>query len=231
MDAKELANYEKILRREKERFLEANQIIEHGVRGHGGGLAESFSNSTGELSSYDNHPADQGDIMFERSKDIALRDNNRLFLQMIDDALERIDQGTYGWCDHCGQAIAKERLEAFPYTTMCLQCKEYTEKFTPLFTEEIPMTFAHSFTDDTENVGFDGEDTWQKVARYGTSNTPQDIPGATTLNDAFYDADECQGEVAWTDSIVDIDLDEQVRAGIYPDLEEHCQQGECQDED
>lgn len=231
MDQKELAQYKKILLAEREKFKKSNQILEHGIDDHGGGLAESFSSSVGELSAYDNHPAEHGDLMFERSKDMALRDNNQLFLQMIDDALAKISTGSYGFCDHCGHSIAKERLTAFPYTTLCVQCKELSESFTPLKGEENPRTFAQSFTDDTENVSFDGEDTWQKVARYGTSNTPQDIPGALSLNDAFYDADECQGEVTWTDSILDLDPEEQVAEKIYPDLERHCQEGEYQDED
>ncbi len=200
--------YRKILLDEKDRFLKSNDVLEHGVQGEGGGLDQSFLDSVGELSSYDNHPADHGDIMYERSKDIALRDNNKSFLGMIDDALNKIDQGVYGICDHCGKPIASERLEAFPYTTMCRECKDFVERYDdsterPLEEVILDVPFARTFTDGEDNVVFDGEDAWQKVARYGTSNGPAYEPGAVDPDDAFEDADEPQGEVSWGDGVID----------------------------
>ncbi len=55
----------------------------------------------------------------------------------------------------------------------------------------------HSFTDDAanENVGFDGEDAWQAVARYGTSNTPGDFRQVEDYNDVYIDHDEPIGVV------------------------------------
>ena len=213
MDSEKLAEFREILLREKERFRHQNDLIEYGRNGYGG-LKNSFSDSVGELSTYDNHPADQADIIFERSKDIALKDNNSSFLIMIDDALHKIDEGTYGICDHCGRQIAESRLEVFPYTTMCVECKDLMEHFDPprsrpIEEELLDPPFYRTFTDDSDNVVFDGEDTWQKVARYGTSNTPQDVPGAITSDDAYYDADERQGEVGWGDGIEDAGFTEE----------------------
>lgn len=213
MDQAKLEKYKQILLNEREQFSNQSNLLEHGADDHGG-LDQSFTDSVGELSAYDNHPADSGDIMFERSKDIALRDNNNTFLSMIDDALDKIEKGVYGNCDHCGKEIPEERLEAFPYTTMCRDCKEIAEDWSaprnrPLEEEALSTPFHRTFTDGTENVAFDGEDAWQKVARYGTSNSPSDVPSAMNAEDTFYDADEEQGIVAWGDAVIDDGITEE----------------------
>ncbi|MCP4363677.1 MAG: TraR/DksA family transcriptional regulator, partial [Planctomycetes bacterium] len=50
-------------------------------------------------------------------------------LQQIDDAISRIDSGSYGICKECGEAIRKDRLKALPYATLCLKCKEIEEEY------------------------------------------------------------------------------------------------------
>lgn len=50
-------------------------------------------------------------------------------LQQIDDALSRIDSGSYGTCKDCGDTIRKDRLKALPYATLCLKCKEIEEEY------------------------------------------------------------------------------------------------------
>lgn len=45
-------------------------------------------------------------------------------LRLTDDALRRIDQGTYGRCERCGEEIDPARLEILPYTTLCVKCKQ-----------------------------------------------------------------------------------------------------------
>ncbi|WP_127016345.1 TraR/DksA C4-type zinc finger protein [Anoxybacter fermentans] len=234
MEQVKLNHYQKILIDEKKRIIQQIKQIEDGVKGYGG-LNKSFLDSVGELSGYDNHPADHGDITFERGKDIALRDNYRLLLDLIDDALEKIDNGTYGYCDRCGKEIPEERLEAFPYTTMCKGCKETWENYDPprerpVEEEFLSSPYNRTFTDDTENVAFDGEDAWQKVARYGTSNTPQDVPGAITSDDAFYDADERHGEVDWGDGIEDTGFTEEFIEDVHTGNPRRRSRGEYREE-
>lgn len=234
MEEVKLNQYRQILTREKEEIIKQIQQMEDGVNGYGG-LESSLTDSVEELSAYDNHPADIGDVTYEREKDIGIRDNSRGILNMIEDALDKIEQGTYGNCDQCGQEIPEERLEAFPYTTKCIQCKEIfeqadTPRERPVEEDPLSPPYNRTFTDDSENNSFDGEDTWQKVARYGTSNTPQDVPGAITSDDAYYDADERQGEVDWGDGVVDDGITDEFDEDMNTGQPRRRSRGEYQDE-
>ncbi|MEW6297717.1 MAG: TraR/DksA family transcriptional regulator [Thermodesulfobacteriota bacterium] len=66
----------------------------------------------------------------ERTREInlILSDRDREKLQAIEDALERIDAGTYGICEMCEEEIAPERLEALPFTRLCVTCQSEIEK-------------------------------------------------------------------------------------------------------
>lgn len=140
-----------------------------------GGLSESLQDSIQELSSYDNHPGDLGSELFERSKDLALRDNASLQLQKIEDALDSIREGTYGRCRRCGQAIPWERLEAVPETTLCLQCRQAIEREgvdrrRPIEEGVILPPLGglklHRERSQGENRQiYDGEDAWQELAK------------------------------------------------------------------
>ena len=66
----------------------------------------------------------QGDSMnVERERDLALSAQALASVEEIDVALERIDKGTYGVCERCGQPIPKERLKALPHASLCVRCK------------------------------------------------------------------------------------------------------------
>jgi RNA polymerase-binding transcription factor DksA len=64
--------------------------------------------------------ADAGSFTFEREQDLSLVGNLRDLIQKIQAALARMDEGSYGRCETCGQPIEAERLDALPYTTLCL---------------------------------------------------------------------------------------------------------------
>jgi len=81
-----------------------------------------------ELSDYDNHPADAASETFERTKNYALDENFREIIESIDEALRKIEDGTYGTCDRCSRSINLERLRAIPYATLCIQCQETIER-------------------------------------------------------------------------------------------------------
>ena len=76
---------------------------------------------------FDDDPADAGSASFERETAQSLSNHSRGLLTQIDDALRRIDNGTYGTCESCGQAIEKARLDALPYATLCMECKRRAE--------------------------------------------------------------------------------------------------------
>jgi RNA polymerase-binding protein DksA len=76
----------------------------------------------------DNHPGDMATSTFDRELDATLEGNEERLLQAIDAALQRIENGTYGICQNCGQPIGAERLEALPWTTRCIDCKRREER-------------------------------------------------------------------------------------------------------
>lgn len=88
---------------------------------------EIQSESGGELSDYDNHPADAASETFEREKSITLEENLEDLLHRVDSALERIKVGSYGNCLICRGQISPERLDAIPYADLCLDCQARIE--------------------------------------------------------------------------------------------------------
>ncbi|MGZ5418740.1 MAG: TraR/DksA family transcriptional regulator, partial [Nocardioides sp.] len=75
-----------------------------------------------------NDPADAGSKTFERDHEMSLARNARDMLEQTEKALARIDDGTYGVCERCGEPIGKMRLMAFPRATLCLSCKQREER-------------------------------------------------------------------------------------------------------
>lgn len=75
----------------------------------------------GELSSIDQHPADTGSETFEREKDMAILSTLEDQLGEIDEALKRVEEGTYGVCEACGKEIGTERLEVVPTARYCVE--------------------------------------------------------------------------------------------------------------
>ena len=81
-----------------------------------------------EEETYDNHLADSATATLNREIDYTLEENAEHVLSAIDDALRRIEDGTFGTCGRCGAAIAEERLEAIPYANRCIDCKRLDER-------------------------------------------------------------------------------------------------------
>lgn len=81
----------------------------------------------GELSDVPYHPADRGSDSFEQSLSLALLENESSAMREIDLALERMDEGTYGSCEDCGNPIGRARLRARPQATLCRVCKSREE--------------------------------------------------------------------------------------------------------
>jgi RNA polymerase-binding protein DksA len=72
--------------------------------------------------------ADTGTKTFEREQEISLANNILERITQVERALERLDDGSYGWCERCGNAIPVERLAAFPSATLCVSCKQLEER-------------------------------------------------------------------------------------------------------
>jgi RNA polymerase-binding protein DksA len=82
----------------------------------------SLIEETGELlsSSADNHLADTASETYDRELDEGLEEDARDQLRQVEEALARVESGDYGTCAVCGREIAVERLEAVPWTTLCI---------------------------------------------------------------------------------------------------------------
>ena len=72
-------------------------------------------------------PADRATLESDRNFELRIRDRERKLIGKIKEALERIDNGTYGICESCEEYISSERLEARPVTTLCIECKTKQE--------------------------------------------------------------------------------------------------------
>ena len=72
--------------------------------------------------------ADVGAKTFEREHELALTHNARELLVQNERAIARIEAGTYGTCESCGEPIGKARLQAFPRATLCVSCKQREER-------------------------------------------------------------------------------------------------------
>lgn len=108
---------------EHDRLVEAEEgLVAGGFVGQGGAEARE------ELSSVDQGPADTGIETFTLEMDQSLLEQVRADLDDVDAALARLEDGTYGLCEACGEAIGGERLEAMPAARFCLGHQQAAER-------------------------------------------------------------------------------------------------------
>ena len=115
------ANRKKFLTKTRERLLEMKNKL----------LAEFESELRAEREANKDEGMDTYDLASEerdREINFILSDRERVKLKQIDDALERMDEGTYGVCESCGLEIAEERLEAMPFSRLCRDCQQDEER-------------------------------------------------------------------------------------------------------
>lgn len=139
------------------------------------GVDESMRDQTGELSLIDNHPGDVATDLYNREVDLLLQNHDDHLMELIRDALERMDQGTYGICPICNRPIPYKRLEAVPMTEYCVEDnpKHHVSDYRPVEEYFLMPPFGRTSLDERDDQnGFDGEDAWQAVENFGTSNTP-----------------------------------------------------------
>ncbi len=113
---RKLKKFEKLLIEKKREILkdigiEAKEIF------------ESHKESSGEISSYTLHMADQSSDTFRRELKAQLTEEQMKILKEIERALQKIYEGSYGICEKCGEEIEEERLTLLPWTRVCSKCK------------------------------------------------------------------------------------------------------------
>lgn len=124
MKKKDLEKYEKLLLTKRAEILGELGLLKKNV------LDTTTKDSSGDLSGYSYHMADQGTDAEEREKAFLLASKSGRLLYHIDEALRRIKDKTFGKCQECGEEISTARLEAVPHARLCINCKEKEEKST-----------------------------------------------------------------------------------------------------
>jgi RNA polymerase-binding protein DksA len=119
---KELTEFKKLLLKKKE---EINAEIKHISDDT---LNKSQKDASGDISGYTYHMADVATDNYDREFSLGLASKDRKSLYELEDAMKRIEEGTFGVCLDCKALIAKTRLKVVPQARLCIKCQEKREK-------------------------------------------------------------------------------------------------------
>lgn len=119
---REVSELRKMLEQERDRLMAELEAMEE----HTPEVEEQVGMDIG--GGYDEDLADVASSTFEREKSVALESSVQHTLTQVEEALQRIEDGTYGRCLRCGSPIDFARLKVLPYATLCIRCKELEEK-------------------------------------------------------------------------------------------------------
>lgn len=118
---KELNKYKALLIKEREKIGGGiNHITQDALK-------TSQRESSGDLSGYSFHMADVASDNYEVEFSLGRASDEQNIMYTIDEALKRIEDGTYGSCTQCGKKIPKKRLNALPHTELCIACQSKNE--------------------------------------------------------------------------------------------------------
>jgi RNA polymerase-binding protein DksA len=121
MNKKELEEFKKILLHRRAQLSgEVGKLADEALR-------QNIQDATGDLSSMPIHMADVASDNFEKELNLDFIQMQSADLRSIDEALARIEQGTFGTCETCGKPISKIRLRAVPHARLCIECKREEE--------------------------------------------------------------------------------------------------------
>jgi RNA polymerase-binding protein DksA len=119
---KEMLEFKKLIAKRKDEVSDEIKHISDDT------LKKSQKDASGDISGYTYHMADVATDNYDREFSLGLASNDRQSLYELDDALKRIEDGTFGICEDCKQLITKVRLRAVPQARLCVKCKEKREK-------------------------------------------------------------------------------------------------------
>ena len=122
MNKKNLKYFKILIVKKKEDLLAELGYLEEAS------MSSTTKDQSGDLSSYSFHMADQGTDTMEREMAFTFASREGRYLHHLNEALGRIEKGTYGLCRTCNGEISKKRLEAVPHATQCIKCKNSEEK-------------------------------------------------------------------------------------------------------
>jgi RNA polymerase-binding protein DksA len=121
LNKKELNIFKKLILKRKEEVSEEIKHISDDT------LKKSQRDAAGDISAYTYHMADLATDTYDREFSLGLASNERNLLYEIDEALKKIEEGTFGICEGCKKPITKTRLKVIPYTRLCLKCQKLQE--------------------------------------------------------------------------------------------------------
>ncbi len=113
---KELERFKQIILEKRKEILEELESLKESM------MDVTTGEYVSENSMYSLH-MEQGTDAMEREKTFLFASREGKFLNYLDDALQRIEKGNYGYCTDCGKLIEKARLEAVPHAQLCVKCK------------------------------------------------------------------------------------------------------------
>ncbi len=106
----------------KKRLVAERERLVTMVEDHERERAEARLTESSADRSPDPGNAEAGSMKFEYEKELSIEQNLIDLISKVDHALARVDSGSYGVCERCGNAIPVDRLDALPYTTLCVDC-------------------------------------------------------------------------------------------------------------
>lgn len=118
MNKKEAKKYEKLLEAERNRLSHGLRKLEEET------LYDSTPEHTGDLTSY----AEVGTDNFERETALNIASNESYRLREVDEAMARVQNGSYGICEGCEKEIPRKRLEVYPAARYCVECQSKLER-------------------------------------------------------------------------------------------------------
>ncbi len=122
LDKKDLERFKRIITEKHSALCEELRYREQSS------IKENQRETGAELSSYANHPAEAASDYANLTMNLNLAERDSKYLVQLADALDRIEQGTYGICVVCRKLIPMVRLEAVPTATKCIECKHEVKK-------------------------------------------------------------------------------------------------------
>ena len=122
MTPQELEHFKNLIFKKKEELIAELGYLESSS------MNTTSKDQSGDLSAYSFHMADLGTDTMEREVAFTLASREGRFLYHLNEALKRIEDGTYGKCRSCTSEISIARLEAVPHATQCIKCKNAEER-------------------------------------------------------------------------------------------------------
>ena len=184
-------------------------------------IKDSAREDVGELSMYDNHPADMATELFEREKDMALNVHADSELEKVEGALKAIEEGSYGKCEICQKEIPFERLEVVPHTAYCIEhADQEVPRDRPSEEDILIPAKPNSFADRREGASRDDQDSFQEIAKFGTSETPSDFTGDHDSYNKLYDNDTMDSAVEEIEEFISTDISGETRGFVRSEASE-----------